>query len=262
MLIHDTEMPKRLVEAAGEAGRAVLEVYEADFEVEYKTDRSPLTEADRRSHEIITERLSDLAPNIPVLSEEGRDIPYEERFKWKSFFLVDPLDGTKEFIDRNGDFTVNIALIEEDHPVLGVVHVPVEGVTYYAASGLGAFRQANGEEPCSINVRQAAEGLAVVSSRSHPSPELKGFLKRLDVRERVSRGSSLKFCLVAEGGADIYPRLGPTWEWDTAAGHCVVEEAGGMVTDLKGGPLRYNKESLKHEGFIAFGGMSPAAIFG
>jgi 3'(2'), 5'-bisphosphate nucleotidase len=245
---------EKLVAMALEAGRAVLDIYGSDFGVSYKSDSSPLTEADRRSHRIISARLAEAAPEVPVLSEEGKGVPYESRRGWRSFFLVDPLDGTKEFVNRNGEFTVNIALIEEGRPVMGVVHVPVGGATYYAARGLGAYRLGEGGEAGRIAVREAPEeGLVAVASRSHASPGLEEFLGGLRVRERVSRGSSLKFCLVAEGGADIYPRLGPTWEWDTGAGHAVVEEAGGSVTDLAGSPLAYNKESLKHEGFVVIG---------
>jgi 3'(2'), 5'-bisphosphate nucleotidase len=245
---------EKLVDITLEAGRAILDVYGSDFGVSYKSDSSPLTEADSRSHRIISARLAEAAPEVPVLSEEGKGVPYETRRGWRSFFLVDPLDGTKEFVSRNGDFTVNIALIEEGRPVMGVVHVPVEGTTYFAARGLGAYRRREGGGADRISVREApGEGLVVVASRSHASPGLEDFLGGLRVRERVSRGSSLKFCLVAEGGADIYPRLGPTWEWDTGAGHAVVEEAGGSVTDLGGNPIVYNKESLKHEGFVVTG---------
>ncbi len=245
---------EKLVDTAREAGRAILEIYGSDFGVSYKSDSSPLTEADRRSHEIISARLAEAAPEVPLLSEEGRSIPYQLRKGWHSFFLIDPLDGTKEFVNRNGEFTVNIALVEEGRPVMGVVHVPVEGTTYYAARGLGAYRIREGGIPERIAVREASgEGLVVVASRSHASPGLDEFLGGLKVGERVSRGSSLKFCLVAEGGADVYPRLGPTWEWDTGAGHSVVEEAGGLVTDLGGNAVVYNKESLKHEGFVVIG---------
>jgi 3'(2'), 5'-bisphosphate nucleotidase len=256
------EMLRVLVEAAKEAGRAILEVYGTAFAVEYKADHSPLTEADRRSHELIMERLGQLSPGVPVLSEEGINIPYNERKDWKSFFLVDPLDGTKEFINRNGDFTVNIALMEEGRPVIGVVHVPVQGTTYYAARGSGAYRQNGDEAPERIDVRDAGEdALVVVASRSHATPELEDFIAKLNVKERTSRGSALKFCMVAEGSADIYPRLGPTWEWDTGAGHAVIEEAGGRVLDLSGNPLVYNKETLQHGGFVALGNIQPRGLF-
>jgi 3'(2'), 5'-bisphosphate nucleotidase len=252
-----------LVSLAEEAGRAVLEVYgSADMGVAYKDDRSPMTLADRRSHEIISRGLASAAPGVPAISEEGRDIPYAERRGWDRFFLVDPLDGTKEFISRNGEFTVNIALIEGGSPAMGVVHVPVLGLTYSAARGKGAFKKEGGGRPERIAVGRApsGEGLAVVASRSHGSEALEGFLGGLRVKERISKGSSLKFCLVAEGRADIYPRFGPTWEWDTAAGHAVVLEARGLVTDTAGGPLLYNKEVLKHEGFIVWGSVRPDAL--
>jgi 3'(2'), 5'-bisphosphate nucleotidase len=249
------ELLEELVEAAREAGREILEVYSSGFEVSYKSDSSPVTTADRRSHELIKRRLAGLSPNIPFLSEEGRSIDYATRRGWREFYLIDPLDGTKEFIGRNGEFTVNIALIREARPLAGVIYVPVLDLTYYALKGHGAFVMKGEEAPRSIasGSGTGAGGLVVVASRSHATPELEGYLKRLKVRERVSRGSSLKFCLVAEGKADIYPRLGPTWEWDTAAGHAILEEAGGRVLDLGGRALAYNKESLKHEGFIALG---------
>lgn len=251
------EFIEKLAEAAKEAGRAVLDVYGAggsgDFVVTYKDDRSPLTLADTRSHEIIKARLEGLAPGIPVLSEEGGGTEYAVRGGWEKFFLVDPLDGTKEFINRNGEFTVNIAVLEAGRPVAGVVHVPVRDRTYYAAQGLGAYRRDGEGKPARIRVRPWPEtgGLVVVASRSHGSPELEEFLRKIPVDKLISAGSSLKFCLVAEGSADIYPRFGPTWEWDTAAGHSIVLEAGGRVVDLGGErELAYNKEILKHEGFI------------
>jgi 3'(2'), 5'-bisphosphate nucleotidase len=241
-----------LVEIAREAGRAILEVYDSEFDVSYKEDSSPLTVADRRSHEIISARLGALDPVYPVLSEEGRDIPYEERMGWERFWLVDPLDGTKEFVKRNGEFTVNIALIEGTSPVAGVLHVPVKGLTYFARKGGGAFLKEGEGQPIRITTSEIPpDGYRVAASRSHGSEELDRLLSRLDVKERVSRGSALKFALVAGGEADFYPRLGPTWEWDTGAGHCIVDEAGGAVLDWEGNPLLYNKKILKHEGFLA-----------
>jgi 3'(2'), 5'-bisphosphate nucleotidase len=247
------DMLRELIAASRRAGEAALEVYDTDFDVSYKDDRSPVTEADRRSHGIIKQALAEVAPDTPLLSEEGRDVAYAERRSWREFFLVDPLDGTKEFIKRNGDFTVNIALIRDGAPTMGIIFVPVTGVMYYALRGHGAFSQTGEGEPDSIAVNQgpSAGGLVVASSRSHGSTELDKYLENFKVKERVSRGSSLKFCLVAEGRADLYPRLGPTWEWDTAAGHAIVEEAGGKVLDLGGKPLLYNKEVLKHAGFVA-----------
>jgi 3'(2'), 5'-bisphosphate nucleotidase len=249
------ELLSRLVEAAREAGREILEVYSSGFEVSYKSDSSPVTTADRRSHELITRRLAELSPHIPLLSEEGRGIDYAARRDWREFYLIDPLDGTKEFIGRNGEFTVNIALIRDSRPVAGVIYVPVKDLMYYALTGHGAYMTEGEEAPRKITANRGPgpDGLIVVASRSHPSQALEDFLKKLRVKERVSRGSSLKFCLVAEGKADIYPRLGPTWEWDTAAGHAILEEAGGKVVDSGGKELVYNKETLKHEGFIALG---------
>jgi 3'(2'), 5'-bisphosphate nucleotidase len=249
------EFLEKLAGVAKEAGRAVLDVYgTGDYGVSYKEDRSPLTLADTRSHEIIKARLKELTPDIPVLSEEGKGTEYAVRTGWEKFYLVDPLDGTKEFINRNGEFTVNISMLKAGRPVLGVINVPVRDRAYYASEGLGAYRREGDGEPMRIRVKPWPErgGLVVVASRSHGSPELEEFLKKLTVKERISAGSSLKFCLVAEGSADIYPRFGPTWEWDTAAGHAILFEAGGRVADLGGeNELAYNKEVLKHKGFIA-----------
>jgi len=250
------------VEIARQAGRLVLKVYQGNPKVSYKDDRSPLTEADRASHSHITEGLQGLAPHIPVLSEEGASVPYQERKGWKEFFLVDPLDGTKEFISRNGEFTVNICLMREGIPTLAVVHAPALGLSYWALKGHGAFRQ-EGQKVQRLHSRTAPrDGLAVVVSRSHPSRKLEAFLKPLTVRQQIPRGSSLKFCLLAEGSADLYPRLGPTWEWDTAAGHCILQEAGGLVVDPRGKPLGYNKEDLKHQGFIAMGSPQLLEVLG
>jgi 3'(2'), 5'-bisphosphate nucleotidase len=260
----DTGLLDKIIDVSRRAGDAVLEVYgSGDFGVTYKDDRSPLTLADKRSHEMITRALGSIAPDIPVLSEEGKDIPFAERRGWERFFLVDPLDGTKEFVSRNGEFTINIALMEDARPVLGVVHVPVWGVTYYAEKGGGAFKKEGDGATARINVQDAPSpgGLVVVASRSHGSEGLERYLGGLRVKERTSAGSALKFCLVAEGSADIYPRFGPTWEWDTAAGHAVVLEAGGLVTDTGGGEeLRYNKEVIKHAGFIVWGSVRPDTL--
>ncbi|MFT0813732.1 3'(2'),5'-bisphosphate nucleotidase CysQ [Synechococcus sp. OH20] len=234
------------------AGQAILEIYRQDqIQVRDKTDFSPLTEADLAAHHLILQGLQDLTPGIPVLSEECGGIPYSERQQWRQFWLVDPLDGTREFIGRNGQFTVNIALVEAGIPILGVVHAPALGLTYRAAQGLGAYK---GKEP--IRARPPAQApLQVVVSRSHRSPETEQFLERLRRRygslEVKSVGSALKFCLVAEGSAHLYPRFGPTLEWDTAAAHCIVEQAGGSVTNLQGDPLRYNKPELHNPPFVA-----------
>lgn len=236
------------------AGRCILEVYQRDFKVEHKADRSPLTEADRAAHEIIAARLRALTPSIPVLSEESAEVAYERRAHWKRFWLVDPLDGTKEFVNRNGEFTVNIALIEDRRPVLGVVYVPLPGLIYYAAAGQGAFKQQGDGAARAIRPRRFNGGKPiVVASRSHAGKETEAFLKNVGEHDIVSMGSALKLCLVAEGAADVYPRLGPTMEWDTAAAQCVVETAGGRVTDLDRRPLVYNKPDLHNPWFIVSG---------
>jgi len=240
---------------AKQAGEKILEVYNTEFAVEEKDDKSPLTAADMASNAAIVAGLRALTPDIPVLTEESASIPYTERAAWRTYWLIDPLDGTKEFIKRNGEFTVNIALIDEGVPVLGVVHVPVSGVTYAACEGQGAVKAVPGEGDKPIHVRTLTDGpVAVVGSRSHQGDSLKAFLAKLGEHEIVSMGSSLKICLVAEGAADVYPRLGLTSEWDTAAAHCVVTEAGGSLTDLEMQPLRYNtKDSLLNPFFLVFG---------
>jgi len=236
------------------AGEAILAVYGSDFAVELKDDRSPLTQADRAAHGIIVSGLGELTEALPVLSEESAAADIEERRRWDRFWLVDPLDGTKEFIKRNGEFTVNIALIEAHRPVLGVVHAPVLGTVYTGAVGAGAFKQAQGRRTPIAVRRPAATPLRVVGSRSHAAPELAAFLDALGPHELKSMGSSLKICLVAEGEADLYPRLGPTSEWDTAAAHAVLIAAGGSMMDLEGQPLTYNaRESLLNPHFLALG---------
>jgi len=239
------------------AGEAILDVYERDFDVETKDDRSPLTEADRVSHRIITERLAALRPVFPVLSEEAADEEHRERFEWARYWLVDPLDGTKEFIKRNGEFTVNIALIDDHAPVLGAVLAPALGREYFGGPAAGGAWRADGDgAPASIRVAGPGPGpLRVVGSRSHANAgALERYLDALGPHELKPMGSSLKICLVAEGEADVYPRFGPTSEWDTAAAHAVLKGAGGCIMDLVGRPLRYNrKESLLNPHFLAVG---------
>jgi 3'(2'), 5'-bisphosphate nucleotidase len=246
-------MPQ-VVTLAREAGDAIMAVYSsADLSVEYKKDNSPLTLADMASHKVIVEGLTRLTPGLPVLSEESDDISYDLRSAWHHFWLVDPLDGTKEFIRRNGEFTVNIALIEGNTPILGVVYAPVIDRMYFAARGVGAFK-AEQKLITPIKVSAIENGITrVVVSRSHHSSEenLDAFIGDAKDCEFVSMGSSLKFCLVAEGAAHIYPRTGPTMEWDTAAAQCVLEQAGGSIADLEGNPLLYNKPSLLNPGFLA-----------
>ncbi len=259
--------------AAKRAGQAILEVYDSDFAVEQKDDKSPLTLADKKSNEIITEVLEQTKTvnniTVPILSEEGREIPYDERKKWEYFWLVDPLDGTKEFIKRNGEFTVNIALIHGNKPVLGIIYVPVKDIFYFAAINFGAYMLGSSESITDeLSVRELMakskklpltnsnnSQLTIVGSRSHTSEELTAFVDKLKNKhgnvEFLSSGSSLKLCLVAEGKADVYPRFGPTMEWDTAAGQAIVEQAEGRVMDmLTNEPLSYNKNNLLNPFFI------------
>jgi 3'(2'), 5'-bisphosphate nucleotidase len=245
---------------AREAGSEILRIYgSATVQVELKDDQSPLTAADRAAHEVIVRGLRALTPGVPVWSEESAEIPYAERAGWPRFWLVDPLDGTREFIKRNGEFTVNIALVEQHSPVLGVVHVPALGRDYFGADQLGAFRADAGGAARRIQVRRpAARPPRIAGSRSHGGDSLQAFLAAVGPHELVSMGSSLKFCLVAEGAADVYPRLGPTAEWDTAAAQAVVEAAGGAVVDLAGAPLRYNRHArVLNPHFVAYGDADP-----
>lgn len=244
-----------VMEIARTAGAKIVEIYNREFSVEHKEDKSPLTEADLAAHHAIIEGLSALTPALPILSEESAARPFAERSAWHRYWLVDPLDGTREFVKRNGEFTVNIALIEDHAPVLGVILVPVTGLGYYASRGGGAFRIAPGRSPSAIRVRPLdISHVIVAGSRSHAGGSLTAFLENIGSHELISMGSSLKSCLVAEGRADVYPRLGPTSEWDTAAAHCIVEEAGGRVTDTAMRPLRYNtKESLLNPDFFVSG---------
>lgn len=241
-----------LIAISQRAGDAILEVYGQNFSVTHKADDSPLTQADLASHAIIRDALAELTPEVPLLSEESTDIDFQTRSGWRQYWLVDPLDGTKEFVNRNGEFTVNIALIRDHQPVCGIVHVPVSGVTYTGIANIGARRFAAGRDPVAIKVRQPCPSpIIVVGSRSHANPRLEQHLARLGDYELVSMGSSLKFCLLAEGKADFYPRLGPTSEWDTAAAHAVVIAAGGRIIKLNGEPLEYNrKESLLNPEFL------------
>lgn len=247
---------EKVCEIARDAGAAIMEIYAGDFKVEFKGDDSPLTCADRVSHEVIFASLQQSFPEIPILSEEGKGILYAERKHWQRFWLVDPLDGTKEFIKRNGEFTVNIALIEAQRPVAGVVYVPAQNKLYWGVKGEQAWMQQGDDAPRAIHVRPADHevGLTVVMSRSHPSAELEVYLENFKVAETLPVGSSLKLCVVAEGLADLYPRLGPTMEWDTAAGHAIVEAAGGSVFTADNQLLRYNKKSLLNPYFVAKGG--------
>jgi len=241
-----------LIALARRAGDAILEVYKQDFSVTHKADDSPLTQADLASHVIIRDALAALTPAVPLLSEESAGIDFHTRSGWSEYWLVDPLDGTREFVNRNGEFTVNIALIQHHKAVGGVVYVPVSGVCYTGIDEVGAMRYSSGQEPVQISVRRpCADPIVVVGSRSHANPKLEQHLAALGDYQLVSMGSSLKFCLLAEGKADFYPRLGPTSEWDTAAAHAVVTAAGGSIIKLDGQPLEYNrKDSLLNPEFL------------
>ncbi|MGC9196324.1 MAG: 3'(2'),5'-bisphosphate nucleotidase CysQ [Syntrophobacteraceae bacterium] len=245
-----------IIGVAKEAGRAILEVYNTDFEVIQKQDRSPLTLADTRSHAIISGALTERYPDIPVLSEEGREIAFEQRRDWQRFWLVDPLDGTKEFVKRNGEFTVNIALIKDRMPVFGLIYIPVADRVFVADVDEGCFEiSSGGRKKLSVSPISSQTPVRVARSRSHPAPGLEQLLSLIPSHQVINRGSALKFCLVAAGEADFYPRFGPTWEWDTAAGHAIVAAAGGVMVDLCGNPFLYNKESLLNGPFIVSSSM-------
>ena len=245
------------VEACAIARRAaaeILTVYDSEFAVEHKDDRSPLTAADLAAHRCIVDGLRRLTPELPVLSEESALIDWQQRRHWSRYWLVDPLDGTREFVKRNGEVTVNIALVDGVRSVLGVVQAPVSGALAWAWQGGGAWMARANAAPQRCRTRPRAQPLIVAGSRSHGNPRLLGMLERVGVHEIVPLGSSLKFLRIAAAEADLYVRLGPTSEWDTAAAQCLLEEAGGAVTDLHGQPLRYNrKESLLNPEFIACG---------
>lgn len=250
-----SELREACLQLAIAAGAAILAIYRQDFAVEAKADDSPLTQADLAAHRLLLEGLRRLTPDLPVLSEEGADIPWATRRQWTRYWLVDPLDGTREFVKKNGEFTVNIALIDDAAPVLGVVHAPaLDGLSWVAEAGQGSW-QRSGEQARRLRCRQPASApLRVAASRSHLDARTAAFLDRLGPCERLGLGSSLKFCRIAEGVADLYPRFGPTSEWDTAAGQCVLEAAGGAVLRLDGSRLDYNrKDSLLNPDFIALG---------
>tara|TARA_B100000959_G_scaffold280688_1_gene342997 strand:- start:1006 stop:1806 length:801 start_codon:yes stop_codon:yes gene_type:complete len=244
-----------LIDISRLAGKEILNVYEQPFEITLKDDLSPLTDADRKSNDIITEKLSSLYPEIPILSEEGKDIEYSARKDWSMFWLIDPLDGTKEFIKRNGEFTVNIALINMGVPIAGIVYAPTKNTFWYGTEKLGSFKMVDDENPKEISVENDIhQAIKIVSSRSHPSPKLQSYLDRFSNHEIVNMGSSLKICLVADGSAHVYPRLGPTMEWDSGAGHAVLKFAGGFLTDTSTGKeMIYNKENLRNPDFICYG---------
>jgi len=251
---------KGLMPIVDRAGAAIMRVYGAGFTVQHKEDDSPLTLADLESQKVILEGLSALTPEIPILSEESAQAPWAERQTWRELWVVDPLDGTREFVKRNGEFTVNIALVVEHEPVLGIVAAPAQGLLYWGAVGIGAFSHHRGCAQLPIQVSPPADPLRVVGSRSHASVETTNYLKGVKPHVITGIGSSLKFCLVAEGKADLYPRFGPTSEWDTAAGQALLEAAGGHVTRLDGHRLRYNcRETVINGDFLAFSHSSVLA---
>lgn len=247
-----TDLTKEIKIISKQAADKILEIYETDFSVKEKDDHSPLTAADMAAHNTICEALKILTPNTPILSEESSDISFSERQSWDQYWLVDPLDGTREFIKRNGEFSVNIALIEKRKSILGVIHIPVTGVNYCASLNNGAFKCEMGKEPVKISARKTnADNITIAGSRSHGNQQQRDFIEKLDNPEILAIGSSLKFCLVAEGLADIYPRFGPTSEWDSAAAQCIVEESGAIVVDTNFNTLEYNtKDSLLNPSFL------------
>ena len=246
------------VAIARDAGDKILAIYNTDYGVKEKEDKSPLTDADLASHHLILARLTELTPDIPILSEESTIPSFEERSGWQTYWLVDPLDGTREFIKRNGEFTVNIALIHQHRSILGVINVPVLHEDYFAWEHGGSFKSANKGKAVRISVKKLNNSpLIVAGSRSHGTTMMQAYMGKLGNVEKLSMGSSLKACLVAEGRADLYPRLGPTSEWDTAASHCIIEQAGGYLTKTDMSPLKYNtKASLLNPFFFVFGDNS------
>ena len=254
----DQALIDKVIVIADKAAEKILEIYAQEFKVHDKSDGSPVTLADQAAHEVICRHLQDLLPDCPILSEESADSDVASRLSWERFWLVDPLDGTKEFINKNGEFTVNIALIEGTKPILGVVNTPAQNVTHFAANGLGAFRKdASGCRKIQCS-RINSEQVTLVASRSHAGIAVENYKKAMEkdwpLINTTSMGSALKICLVAEGAADIYPRLGLTSEWDTAAAHCVLNEAGGAMLTTQGNEIRYNKaETLLNPWFLAIG---------
>jgi 3'(2'), 5'-bisphosphate nucleotidase len=251
------ELLDPLIELASDAGRRILDMYNSPFTVEEKPDHTPVTAADIAAHDAIVAGLDILSPDVPVLSEESEEVSYSVRSQWRTYWLVDPLDGTREFIKGSGEFSVNLALIQDHRPILGVIYVPVADTCYFACMDHGAFKQGSEKVPVPIHTRTLGAQPVIAVSRSRRSKQLEGFLKNLGLHETIAMGSSLKSCLVAEGRADLYPCFGPTSEWDTAAAQCILQEAGGHLTDTNLQPLRYNtKASLLNPHFFAFGANS------
>tara|TARA_Y100000766_G_C18847913_1_gene576660 strand:- start:290 stop:1105 length:816 start_codon:yes stop_codon:yes gene_type:complete len=259
MNIETDDLVSQVVKIAKLAGDSIMDIYEKSYDIEEKVDGSPVTTADHVAHDTIVSHLAELTPHIPIVSEESKGIDNDERLTWTKLWLVDPLDGTKEFINRNGEFTVNIGLVEHGEPVAGVVYSPVLKLCYFASLGSGAWCQLGSEKPQKINVNKFDfTKPRVVASRSHSGNEVEQFCRALAEKngyplENISMGSALKVCVIARGDADVYPRFGPTSEWDTCASHCVLNEAGGQLVDYQGNAFVYNKPSLINPWFLAFG---------
>ena len=251
--MHYSSILPDVIKIADEASEKVLHIYQSDFKVNYKEDHSPITAADVASHDIIVKGLRQISRNIPILSEEGAEIPWEERKKWRRFWLIDPIDGTKDFTQRTGEFTVNIAMIEDGEPVMGVVTAPALKEAFWGIKGECAHMRDRTGRVHRIRVAEPKDTLRVVASKNHLNEETRAFIETLGSHETVQAGSSLKFCRIAEGHADIYPRMGPTSEWDTAAAHAVLVAAGGKVQTPEGQPLVYGKENILNPNFIAAG---------
>ncbi|BFN13670.1 3'(2'),5'-bisphosphate nucleotidase CysQ [Marinobacter sp. RI1] len=251
--MHYSSILPDVIKIADEASEKVLHIYQSDFKVNYKEDHSPITAADIASHDIIVKGLRQISRDIPILSEEGAEIPWEERKKWRRFWLIDPIDGTKDFTQRTGEFTVNIAMIEDGEPVMGVVTAPALKEAFWGIKGEGAHMRDRTGRVHRIRVAEPKDTLRVVASKNHLNEETRAFIEALGLHETVQAGSSLKFCRIAEGHADIYPRMGPTSEWDTAAAHAVLVAAGGKVQTPEGQPLVYGKENILNPNFIAAG---------
>jgi 3'(2'), 5'-bisphosphate nucleotidase len=255
---NDLHLMKAVCHLAREAGVRILDIYETEFDVQQKHDKSPVTEADMAAHDYLAEELANLQPGYPIISEEDTVPPFAQRRQWQRYWLVDPLDGTREFVKRNGEFTVNVALIDNGEPIVGVIHAPLLNTSYFACRGKGAWRQ-EGEMPLvTMQVRQeCASPVVVAGGLPNKGSRLDTFLQRLGPHTHIRVGSSLKSCLVADGRVDIYARFGPTSEWDTAAAQCIVEEAGGRMTDMFLKPLRYNqKDSILNPHFLVFGDVN------
>lgn len=247
------ELAEKVSDLAIRAGEKIMEIHTSGFHVRIKEDNSPVTEADKASNQILMAGLREIAPGIPIMSEEEKHADYAARKNWEKFWCVDPLDGTKEFVKKNGEFAVCVALIEGVYPVLGVIYAPASRELYYGGTGLGAFTAPHQGEPNPISTAPVQDGepVVAVASRSHPDPRVEDYLKDFNVSEKITVGSALKFCMLAAGRAQLYPRFNPTMEWDTAAGQAILEAAGGSMCFWNKNRFSYNKENLLNPGFLA-----------